>query len=144
MNAGEDDSFLGPRDLEAESPPTHPSSTEDTLPALYSPAELIVTRIAFALLVGKLELIQTAVVITRTFILQITISLVLNLLLFFAVVRKRKTTPVFYLIICAFFVPDLAFYAKVSLELANWGNSLTPEWAQSDATCAIWQFVSHW
>ena len=90
---------------------------------LYEPAEVIVARVAFALLVS--------------------VSLVLNLLLALAVARRRRSAHAVYWLAVAFLAPDLVFYAKLALELANWGQS-DPDWARSDASCAAWQFATHW
>ncbi len=96
---------------------------DDDDDGLDEPAELIVARVGFALLVS--------------------VSLVLNLLLAVAVARRRQSAHVVYWLAVAFLAPDLVFYAKLLLEVANWGQS-DPDWARSDASCGAWQFASHW
>lgn len=107
------DSFLGDRNL--DSFPDMTSKTE--------PVELIVSRVIFALLVST--------------------SLVLNLLLLLAVIRRRKTVHVIYCLAASMLIPDIVFYSKLVLELMNW-DSDKPSWAQSDWSCSLWQFASHW
>lgn len=110
-----DDNFLGTsRNLEAD---------EDTDHEYMEPVELIVSRVLFALLVS--------------------ISLVLNLLLVLAVIRRRRTIHVIYCLATAMLVPDLIFYTKLVIELMNWGQSV-PTWAKSDWSCGLWQFATHW
>ena len=106
------DTFLGDRELENE------SSTSN-----FEPAELIISRVVFALLVS--------------------LSLVMNLLLLLAVIRRRNTVHVIYCLAAAMLLPDLVFYCKLILELVDWG-SRSPSWAQSDGSCAAWQFATHW
>lgn len=36
----------------------------------------------------------------------------------------------------------LVFYAKLVVELMNWGSSI-PSWARSDWSCGLWQFGTH-
>ena len=89
------------------------------------PAEIIVSRVVFALL--------------------ISISLVLNLLLILAVIRRKAMVHVIYLMSTFMILPDLLFYAKVITELVDWSADAkaVPSWATSDTACGLWQFASH-
>ena len=82
------------------------------------PAGLIASRVIFALLVS--------------------VSLVLNLLLLLAVIRRRRTVHVIYALSAAFLLPDIVFYAKLVVELVDWGAD-RPAWARSDWSCGLWQ-----
>lgn len=86
------------------------------------PVEVIVSRVIYALL--------------------ISVSLVLNLLLIIAVLRRRADVRVIYLLVAAMIVPDLIFYTKLIVELMNWGSPI-PLWASSDTLCGLWQFATH-
>jgi hypothetical protein len=73
------------------------------------PVEIIVARVVFALLVS--------------------VSLVLNLLLVMAVLRRWKTVHLIYVLAACMALPDLIFYAKLVAELVNsWGTKV-PSWA---------------
>ena len=75
------------------------------------PAEIIVARVLFALLVS--------------------VSLVMNLLLALAVGRRWKTVHLIYILAASMALPDLIFYAKLVAELVNsYGHSI-PSWATS-------------
>ena len=75
------------------------------------PAEIIVARVLFALLVS--------------------VSLVMNLLLALAVGRRWKTIHLIYVLAASMALPDLIFYAKLVAELVNsYGNNI-PSWATS-------------
>ena len=89
------------------------------------PAEIIVSRVVFALL--------------------ISISLVLNLLLILAVIRRKAMVHVIYLMSTFMLLPDILFYAKVITELVDWSADAkaVPSWATSDTACGLWQFASH-
>merc|ERR1719412_775086 len=89
------------------------------------PAEIIVSRVVFALL--------------------ISISLVLNLLLILAVIRKKAAVHVIYLMSTFMLLPDILFYAKLITELVDWSADAKsiPSWATSDTSCGLWQFASH-
>jgi len=89
------------------------------------PAEIIVSRVVFALL--------------------ISISLVLNLLLILAVIRRKAMVHVIYLMSTFMLLPDILFYAKVITELVDWSADAkaVPSWATSDTACGLWQFATH-
>ena len=89
------------------------------------PAEIIVSRVVFALL--------------------ISISLVLNLLLILAVIRRRAMVHVIYLMSTFMLLPDLLFYSKIITELVDWSADAksVPSWATSDTACGLWQFATH-
>ena len=89
------------------------------------PAEVIISRVLFALLIA--------------------VSLVINLLLLLAVVRRRRSVHVVYMLATAMVLPDLIFYVKVVVELVDWSVDAkdVPSWAASDAACGMWQFASH-
>jgi len=131
-----DDNFLGSRDLDDEygseyqlaaSPdPQAPSSSgpppPDRVEVAEEPAGLIASRVIFALLVS--------------------VSLVLNLLLLLAVLRRRRVVHVIYALSAAFLLPDVIFYTKLVVELVDWGAE-RPAWAKSDWSCGLWQFGTH-
>ena len=114
-----DDTFLGDRnfDEEEQSDISNVRSEDYT-----EPVELIVSRVIFALLVS--------------------VSLVLNLLLLLASIRRRKTTHVIYCFAVAMLIPDLIFYSKLVVELMNWGEP-DPSWARNNWSCALWQYATH-
>ena len=90
-------------------------------------------------------------------------SLVLNLLLLLAVLRRRRVVhvvrhedicnihglgplyvigipfcPQIYALSAAFLLPDVIFYTKLVVELVDWGAE-RPAWAKSDWSCGLWQ-----
>ena len=75
------------------------------------PAEIIVARVLFALLVS--------------------VSLVMNLLLALAVGRRWKTVHLIYILAASMALPDLIFYAKLVAELVNSYGHNIPSWATS-------------
>merc|ERR1719412_2938941 len=89
------------------------------------PAEIIVARVVFALL--------------------ISISLVLNLLLILAVIRRKAMVHVIYLMSTFMLLPDILFFAKIITELVDWSADAksVPSWAASDTSCGLWQFATH-
>jgi len=87
------------------------------------PAEIIVARVLFALLVS--------------------VSLVMNLLLALAVGRRWKTVHLIYILAASMALPDLIFYAKLVAELVNSYGHNIPSWATSNWACGLWQFSSH-
>ena len=89
------------------------------------PAQVIISRVLFALL--------------------ISVSLVINMLLVLAVIRRRRSVHVVYMLATAMIVPDLIFYVKVIAELVDWSvdAGAVPSWASTDAACGLWQFASH-
>ena len=89
------------------------------------PAEVIISRVVFALL--------------------ISISLVLNLLLILAVIRRKAMVHVIYLMSTFMLLPDILFYGKIITELVDWSADAksVPSWATSDTACGIWQFATH-
>ncbi len=75
------------------------------------PVEIIVARVVFALL--------------------ISVSIVMNLLLVLAVIRRWRTVHLIYVLAASMILPDLIFYSKLVAELVNsWGTKV-PSWATS-------------
>ena len=86
------------------------------------PVEVIIFRVIFALL--------------------ISISLVVNLLLFLAILRIKCRVAVVYMMLSFMIVPDIMFYIKLITELIHWDTD-NPTWASSDWSCGLWQFSTH-
>ncbi len=90
----------------------------------------------------------TAITSRVLFSLLVSVSLVLNLLLLLAVFRRRRTVHVTYCLVGAMLLPDLLFYAKLIMELMDWGGHNENDddeshWAKGQAACSFWQFCSH-
>ena len=105
-------SFIGSRDFDdtLEDDEDFQVINDDDLLAS-EPAEIIVARVLFALLVS--------------------VSLVMSLLLALAVGRRWKTVHLIYILAATMVLPDLIFYAKLVVELVNsWGPHV-PSWATS-------------
>ena len=103
-------SFIGSRDFDdtLEDDEDFQVINDDDLLAS-EPAEIIVARVLFALLVS--------------------VSLVMSLLLALAVGRRWKTVHLIYILAATMALPDLIFYAKLVAELVNsWGHHV-PSWA---------------
>lgn len=98
--------FIGQRDFDLT---TDQEFIEDDQLLASEPAEIIVARVVFALLVS--------------------VSLVMNLLLALAVARRWKTIHLIYVLAASMAFPDLIFYSKLVAELVNsYGNNVPP-WA---------------
>lgn len=119
MDGNSNDTFFGGKDIGEENDKPNLDIEFETS----EPVEVIVSRVIFALLVS--------------------VSLVLNLLLVMAVVRRRRTVHLIYILAASMILPDVVFYAKLVAELVNsWGTSV-PAWASSNWACGMWQFATH-
>jgi hypothetical protein len=58
------------------------------------------------------------------FALLVSISLVMNLLLVLAVIRRRNSVQVVYMLTTAFIIPDIIFYSKLIIELVSFHKEL--------------------
>ena len=83
------------------------------------PAEIIVARVIFALLVS--------------------VSLVIDLLLILAVGRRWKTVHLIYVLAASMALPDLIFFAKLVAELVNSYEHNVPPWA---TTSKLFSFIT--
>ena len=103
--------FIGQRDfdLSSESENDDFEFFEDSDLLASEPAEIIVARVVFALLVS--------------------VSLVIDLLLILAVIRRWKTVHLIYVLAASMALPDLIFFAKLVAELVNSYEKNVPPWA---------------
>ena len=110
--------FIGNRDFDKDTVGDDDAdfiNDEDLLGS--EPAEIIVARVLFALLVS--------------------VSLVISLLLALAVGRRWKTVHLIYILAATMVLPDLIFYAKLVVELVNsWGPHV-PSWATSSNSVTV-------